>query len=175
MECWGSSSQPAPLPLTPPCPTRVSVLLGIKISCFLSHHCPSWDKPTAWVCPVCFVYNMSKIATLCKSVGKFLALARGGQIQARSWRCDIKVLAGGVGTTSCRKIFPFAAEASAWVLLGEERKEGLLISCTAYWPATLAMGTGRGLLLGERSEGKTLSEPSPFLRSQHAEWVTLLE
>lgn len=56
---------------------------------------------------------------------------------------------------------------------GEEGRLAYLPCCIAA--GTPVMGTEGRLWFWKRSKGKGLSEPSPFLPSQHGEWVTPLE
>lgn len=154
-----------------PCPAHFLVLLELKI-CFLSQHCPGWDKPTAWVCPVCFIYNMSKIATLCKSASKFLALARRSdprkELETRhqsTW---------GWGLYCVLRSSPLLRSALHGCCSGRRGRRACL-SPVLHTGRDTGNGDRRTSLTWERSEGKSLSEPSPFLHSQRMEWVTLLE
>lgn len=80
------------------------------------------DKPAARVCSLCCVCYVSKITTLHKSPAIFSSWHQaGGQIQARSWIWNQRCL--GMGTRSCLRSFPPAAECSPWALLREERME----------------------------------------------------
>lgn len=67
-----------------------------------------------------------------------------------------------MGTISCLKIFLFAVEPSTRVLVGEERKEGLLISRAAYRQGHRPWGQRDAFDLGKEVKGRVFLSLPPF-------------